>query len=282
MSRDPAFGPSVIRDQLGDLAERLEEPTTVYLIGGGALTLSRLKNATRDIDLIVGSAADAERLFRALTSAGYESLDEPEADYDDLEAAFIVQRGPRRFDVFNRQVAGELHLSGSMIDRSEHLFDEGPLTVRMVSLSDIFLFKSVANREDDVDDMIVLAEGDIDEDAIMDEVMVQLELIGDDQFIRSMKHKLDRLAERDYSFDIHDEVTTLHESIQEADEVDNVLFSIYDAEYRFDDLREGVPRSRLRDRVDPDVDLQTALDWLERTERVRIAGDGTVVPLSDV
>lgn len=282
MSRDPAFGPSVIRDQLVELAERLVEQTTVYLIGGGALTLSNLKNATRDIDLIVESTADSEQVFRALTSAGYGHLEEPEAEYDDLEAAFILQQGARRFDVFNQQVAGELYLSELMIDRSEHLFDEGPLTVRMVSLSDIFLFKSVANREDDVDDMIVLAEGEIDEDVIMDEVMVQLDLIGEDQFIRSMKHKLDRLAERDYSFGIHEEVTTLYESIQEADEVENTLFSVYDAEYRFDDIHEGVPRSRLRDRVDPAIELQTALDWLEQTGRVRVAGDCTLVPSSGV
>lgn len=282
MSRQPTLGPSAIRDQFDELAGLLDEPTTVYLIGGGALTLMELKDATRDLDLIVESETESDRLFEALRSAGYRLPDDLEEGYDDLHAAFILQRGPRRFDVFNRQVAGVLHLSEQMIDRSEELLDEGPLTGRMVTLNDIFLFKSVANREDDVDDMVVLAQAGIDTEVIMEEVMGQLELIGGDQFIRSMKHKLERLADRGYSFDIHDEVATLYDSIQEADEVERTLYTIYDAEYRFDDFLAGVPRSRLRDQVDPDIDLQSAIDWLTRTGRIDRAADGTLVPLSDV
>lgn len=280
MSREPTFGPDAICSQFYELAERLDESTTVYLIGGGALTLKDLKNATRDIDLIVESTDVSGRLFQALISAGYAPLEEPEAEYDDLDAAFILQSGPRRFDVFNQQVAGVISLTEPMKERSEQLFQEGPLTVRAVSVNDIFLFKSVANREDDVDDMIVLAESGINEDVIMGEVMVQLDILQSDQFIITMKLKLDRLEERDYYFGIHDAVADVYDVVQMADEVENTLFSIYDFESRRDSLYDGVPRERLIEEVGSNID--TALDWLERINRIREADDGTLVPTRDV
>ena len=281
MNREPTFDQSAIEDQLHELAEHLEASTTVYIIGGGALTLQGLKNATRDIDLIVESTEAAERVFDALTAHGYRSIDDPEVEYTDLDAAFILERDSRRFDVFNRQVAGVIHLSEAMKGRGEELLVDGNLTVEMVSLDDIFLFKSVANRANDVDDMIVIAEAGIDVNGIMDEVSRQLEYLGEDHFIGAMKAKLDRLEKRGYSLAIQDRVESLYDSVQLADTVENVLFSVYDAEYRYDDLFVGVPRSRLRERLDTDIELETALNWLERTHRIRTADDDTVVPLRD-
>ena len=282
MNREPTFDQDAIEDQLHELAAHLEASTTVYLIGGGALTLRGLKNATRDIDLIVDTTEAAERVFNALTAQGYRPIDESEVEYTDLDAAFILERDPRRFDVFNRQVAGVIHLSDAMKGRSEALLVDGNLTVERVSLDDIFLFKSVANRANDVDDMIAIAEAGIDVDGIMDEVSRQLEFLGEDHFIGAMKAKLDRIEKRGYSLDIQDRVESLFDTAQEANTVENVMFSVYDAEYRHDDLFVGVPRSRLRERLDTDIDLERALNWLERTDRIRIADDDTIVPLRDV
>mgnify|MGYP006926896983 CR=1 FL=1 len=53
MSREPSFESSAIRRQFSELAALINDELTVYLIGGGALTLDDLKNATKDIDLIV-------------------------------------------------------------------------------------------------------------------------------------------------------------------------------------------------------------------------------------
>lgn len=155
MSRDPTLGRNAIRRQFVELGELIDEPMTVYLIGGGALTLQDLKNATKDVDLIVDDRTVLERLRSALLATGYKPTEDIEEEYEELGAAFILEKKTRRFDVFDRQVAGVLLLSDAMRDRSQHLFDEELLTVRMVSLEDIFLFKSVANRDDDVDDMIV-------------------------------------------------------------------------------------------------------------------------------
>jgi hypothetical protein len=251
---------------------------TVYLIGGGALTLQDLKNATKDIDLIVETEAGLARLRDSLLAAGYEFPDDLGDEYELLDAAFILEKDIHRFDVFHRQVAGELILSTAMIERSQHLFDEGPLTVRMVGMNDIFLFKSVANRTDDVDDMITLVQAGIDEQVILDEVDSQIGQIAQDAFVRSMKQKLDRLADAGYVFDIHDEVRVLYQQLEDAEQVEQTIVSLYDTEYR-DDLYQEVPKSRLEQRIADDLDVDAAIDWLHRVGRLRTASDGSIVPI---
>jgi len=275
MSREPTFGSRRIRQQFSELAGLINEELTVYLIGGGALTLADLKNATKDIDLIVREKSELQLLWRVLTSAGYEPQEDLGEAYDELDAAFILEQNLRRFDVFHEQVAGVIYLSDSMASRSRKLFDEGDLSVRTVSLNDIFLFKAVANREDDVDDMIRIAQTGIDTDVIVEEIETQLDHIGRDEFIGAMKHKLDRLEDHGYVFDIHEEVNALHERVQDGVAVRNAIDSLLDFEYS-DDLYSGVPESRVERRVGEET-ASSGINWLKRLGEVRCASDGSLV-----
>ena len=275
MTREPSFGSSAIRRQFSELASLINNDLTVYLIGGGALTLEELKNGTKDIDLIVREQFELKQLWHVLRSAGYEPQEELVAEYDELEAAFILEKEGRRFDVFHKQVAGVISLSESMIARSRHLFEEDGLSVEMVSLNDIFLFKAVANREDDVDDMITIAEGGINEGVIIEEIMTQLELLGSDDFLGSMKQKLDRLEEQGLDFDIHREVQTLYERAENGYTVRNAVISLREHEYD-DDLYSGVPESAIERRVGKEV-ASSGIEWLDSLGKVERAADGSVV-----
>jgi len=275
MTREPSFGSSAIRRQFSELASLINNDLTVYLIGGGALTLEELKNGTKDIDLIVREQFELKQLWHVLRSAGYEPQEELVAEYDELEAAFILEKEGRRFDVFHKQVAGVISLSESMIARSRHLFEEDGLSVEMVSLNDIFLFKAVANRDDDVDDMITIAEGGINEGVIIEEIMTQLELLGSDDFLGSMKQKLDRLEEQGLDFDIHREVQTLYERAENGYTVRNAVISLREHEYD-DDLYSGVPESAIERRVGKEV-ASSGIEWLASLGKVERAADGSVV-----
>lgn len=276
MSREPTLGASAIRRQFAELAAALDTPTTVYLIGGGALTLQELKPATKDIDLVVRERADLDRLRDALLATGYERPPDLAGEYERLGAAFILQRDTRRFDVFHRQVAGVLVLSDGMAERSTTLFTEGALRVEQVSLDDIFLFKSVANRSDDVDDMITLAQAGLDTAQLRAEIDRQIDLVGDDAFIGSMANKLERLAERGYSLSIHEDIRALDSQRQAASDVRQAVTDLFQTEYD-DELYQGVPEHRLATVVD-DIDLDAAIDWLERTNQIVRADDGTLRP----
>lgn len=275
MSRDPTFRSSAIRRQFSELAGLIDDELTVYLIGGGALTLEGLKNATKDIDLIVREESELKQLWSVLRSAGYEPQEDLDEEYDELETAFILEKDRRRFDVFREQVAGVIYLSDSMVSRSRHLFDEDGLSVRMVSLNDIFLFKAVANREDDVDDMIRIAQGGINDDVIVEEIMTQLGLLGSDDFIGSMKQKLDRLEDQGFVFDIHKEVRALYERVQDGTEVKNAIISLREQEYD-DDLYTGVPESAIERQVGEEV-AASGIAWLEQIGDLNRAPDESLV-----
>lgn len=276
MSRRSTLYQDEIRDQFHELASLLDEPLTVYLIGGGALTLREMKDATKDIDLIVRNEAELERLYDVLEEAGYALPDDLADEYDQLEAAFILEKGPRRFDVFHRVVAGVLRLSEGMEERSERLFVEGPLEVRMVSLNDIFLFKSVANRDDDVDDMITLIQAGIDEEVITEEVTTQLSLIESDEFISSMRGKFERLEDRGYSLTIQDEIDRFDSHVRAGNEVEQCIRDLRATEYHNDRLYEGIPKYRVRTVVG-DETARRGIEWLEKLNKLEYASDGTLV-----
>lgn len=83
------------------------------------------------------------------------------------------------------------------------------LTVRLASLEDIFLFKTVAERRDDIDDMAALVQTDLDFEAIRDEIAVQAELLGGERFTTIISESLGRLEYR------HGIQTPLDEAIDE-------------------------------------------------------------------
>jgi predicted nucleotidyltransferase len=275
VSREPTFGSSGIRRQFSELAGLIENELTVYLIGGGALTLEDLKNATKDIDLIVRNESELRQLWNVLRSAGYVPQDDLAEAYDELETAFILEKNRRRFDVFHEQVAGVIYLSDSMISRSQHLFDENGLSVRMVSLNDIFLFKAVANRQDDIDDMIRIAQAGIDDDVIVEEIMTQLDLLGRDEFIGAMKQKLDRLEDEGFVFDIHREVNELYGRVQDGTAVKDAIISLREQEYN-DDLYIGVPEPAIRRRVG-EATASSGIEWLQRLGTVERASDDSLL-----
>lgn len=198
---------------------------------------------------------------------------------DEVTVYLIVENGIRRFDVFNQHVAGVLVLSEAMVDRSRHLFDIGPLSVRMISLDDIFLFKAVANRDDDVDDMVTLAQAGVDDTIILEEVKRQLSILADDGFIRSMKYKMERLSDGGYDFDIQNDIEDLHESSSAANDVIDRIRVLSESEYN-DELYQGVPQWRIENDLGEES-VQVGVTWLQRLGKIESHEDGTLSLIDD-
>jgi hypothetical protein len=124
--------------------------------------------------------------------------------------------------------------------------------------------------------MITIAQAGLDTAQIRAEIDQQLDLVSDDAFIGSMTSKLERLAERGFSLDIHEDVQTLDSRRQAASEVRQAVTELLRTEYD-DGLYHGVPEDRLATVVD-DVGLDAAIAWLERTNQIVRAEDGTLRP----
>lgn len=219
------FDSSYIRSELERIGQQLDEPCTVFLIGGGAMAFRGLKDTTKDIDLIVASGADLGQFQAVLLECGYEIVREPDDEYDDLGAQRILENEDGcRIDVFNQQVIDKLVLSAGMRQRSEGYLDPGNLVVELVSPEDVFLFKAVAGRVDDVEDMFALLQTGLDFDIIEAELATQIDLLEQELFVTYVNEALAELTERhNVTTPLHDPVTEITDRVYEELEVLHAL-----------------------------------------------------------
>ncbi|MFC6906903.1 hypothetical protein [Halalkalicoccus tibetensis] len=171
-----------------------------YLIGGGAMSLHEpsLKDTTKDIDLVVVDEAALSRLIGVLDDLGYEEVTDLGDEYDQLGARHCVRNNAGcQFDVFYRQIADKLFFSDRMRARSEPFLSDEYFSIGLVSFEDIFLFKAVAERPDDIGDMATLIQTNLDFNVIEDEIERQVELLGGEFFVTVVSESLERLDENE-------------------------------------------------------------------------------------
>ena len=164
MTERPNFDRQYIENELQKLAATLVEKNTVFVAGGAAMSFYGLKEATKDIDVVVQTKANVDSLVLALRALGYSDPRQGVTiNYVRMRATAILENiDGFRWDIFEQVVAKKLVLSKGMIKRSQLLFDRGNLQVRLLSKEDIFLLKSVTERDRDVEDMAVVAESGVD------------------------------------------------------------------------------------------------------------------------
>lgn len=263
----PTFGREYIESEFQRIAEGLSDPLTVYLIGGGAMSLRDLKAATKDIDLVVADGDAYGLLWDVLMELGYSEVHSLDAEYLVLGATSCVENGDGcRLDIFNQQVANKLVLTGGMRDRSEPFLTTGRLTVRLVSNEDIFLFKLIAGRDDDIGDMNVLVQAGVDYDVVRDELEAQINRVGEGQLATFANEALFDLEER------YGVTTPLDDRIQE-------LTHRY---YRGLEVRQALDEPMTVDELAAHLgidieDVRDRITYLATFERVRL-DDGTVYP----
>lgn len=197
MTPRPQFDAAYIEGELQRLGATIHAEVTAFLIGGGAMAFRGLKDTTKDIDLVVTTESEFNRLLAALDEQGYEEVSELDELYQQLGARLCVENDDGcRIDVFNRQVANKLFFSDGMRQRSERYLTSDELAVRLTALEDIFLFKTVAKRPDDIDDMNTLVQTNLDFDAIEREIETQIELLEGKRFTTHIRESLDEMYEQ--------------------------------------------------------------------------------------
>lgn len=196
MSSRERFGRGYIEAELQRIADHLQTEVEAYLIGGGAMALHQpsLKDATKDIDLVVTDEMALSRLMGVLDELGYEEVTDLGDEYDQLGARHCVRNDAGcQFDVFYRQIADKLFFSDGMQTRSQQFLSSEYFSVGLVSFEDIFLFKAVAERPDDIGDMATLVQTGLDFDVIDKELERQVELLGGEFFVTVVSASLERL-----------------------------------------------------------------------------------------
>ncbi|UTF55618.1 DUF6036 family nucleotidyltransferase [Natronosalvus rutilus] len=219
------FDSAYIRSELERIGQQLDNPLTVFLIGGGSMAFRGLKETTKDIDLIVSSGDDLRQLHAVLLELGYNIVREPDEEYEELGAQRILENDDGcRIDVFNQQVIGKLILAPGIRERSERYLDPGNLVVELVSPEDIFLFKAVAGRVDDIEDMFSLMQTGLEFDVAEAELETQVELLDQELFVTYVSEALTDLTEKhNVTTPLHDPVAKITERVYEELEVLHAL-----------------------------------------------------------
>ncbi|MCD4846010.1 MAG: hypothetical protein K8R25_16145 [Methanosarcinales archaeon] len=170
------FYDKYISTELEKISRVLTMPIDIYLIGGGAMIEYGLKAATKDIDVILSTNVEAIELILALKRSGYQQIQTSRLalEYKEMSATQILENADGfRWDIFQEFVCKKLRLSNGMIKRAKPHITRRSLTVWLVSREDIFLLKSVTQRDDDEEDMLILARSKLDWDTVLQECIDQ-------------------------------------------------------------------------------------------------------------
>jgi len=168
------FGLADLENSLAVIGCHLRRPVRIFLIGGCAMTFLGTKLSTKDVDVVLLSEKDVETFRKALEVAGFKRIRSSTREYRELGSQMIYRNDEgMQFDLFNRTVCRKLDVSSRMVSRSKILKIYDKLEVHLISPEDIFLFKGMTERDRDLDDMALLAEGGLKWDIIRKECALQ-------------------------------------------------------------------------------------------------------------
>ncbi len=159
-------------DFLEDLGEKIDEPLTIFLIGGAVMVIRKLKGRTKDIDIVALNRDDMQRLVHALAFMKYEKV-----SGDHYEIHMEHKKLPK-VDLYVEGIPRKFILTRNMIERAERKI-YGKLTVLLPSNEDLILIKMIAGRMRDILDIErILRKTTIDWRVVIDEMLRQEELLG--------------------------------------------------------------------------------------------------------
>jgi hypothetical protein len=174
-----SFDLDYIEREFGKVGANAESRIEIFLIGGAGLAFYRLKEATKDIDVVLKMKQEVQELMSTLERLEYKSIRRLSTSYKKMGAFEIVENDDGlRWDIFHLQVCKALVLSPRMISRATSIYKEGNLKVSLASKEDIFVFKGITERSMDLDDMRVIAESGLDWNVVFEECLYQSKTSG--------------------------------------------------------------------------------------------------------
>ena len=131
---------------LKEFDEHLAKEVSFYIIGGAVLLHRGMKESTKDIDVILSNHEEFEETMTALSKLDFIEKN-PTQEYSRMNLDKIYEKGNLRFDIFYRKVCNKFSLTREMERRSEEVLKCNKLSVFFCSNEDIFLFKTMTERD---------------------------------------------------------------------------------------------------------------------------------------
>ena len=168
------FEQDILTEALDIIAAQLPEPMEAFLIGGLSMIFHGSKLATKDVDIVFIDQKDAQAFIDVADGIGFHQVDNLTEDYKDLETRCVLEGGNGvRFDIFIGKACNALTFSDGMIERAVIKYQKDNLKLYVASIEDIFLFKSITSRPDDLADMATITGKEIGWNIIKEEAESQ-------------------------------------------------------------------------------------------------------------
>ncbi len=187
-------------EQIKEILEKIDKELTkkleIFLIGGGALMFFNAKTQTKDLDVVLKNKEEYDLFKKILIKLDFEPVNIG-VEYKKFELSKILVKEDYRFDIFNEVVCGGFFLSKNMINRAKIFVDLKYLKLHVVSLEDIFLFKSLTERDGDIEDSSnILEKKYFNWQIVLNEILHQIDLSGNKVWITYLNERLEILEER--------------------------------------------------------------------------------------
>jgi len=207
-----------ILDLMQELDKVLLSRRKIYLLGGGAMMHYHLKPHTKDID-IVCTKEDYLDVYASLKKIGFEARN-PSREFFRFNISEILVRDDFRIDIFNEKVCGNLSLSKGLISRCNLVSNFSKVELYVFSPEDIFVFKSITERDGDVVDSLALENYHLNWEIIFNEISSQIKEHGQDVWITYFVARLEELQEKGIHIPIYKKARKLAEGYYGALEKD--------------------------------------------------------------
>lgn len=197
-----------IEELFKEIEKQLKRKVHVFAIGGTVLLQQGMKPATKDIDIITETKKEFDTFQIMLKLIGFRTK-LPTTEYKHMNINQIFIREDFRIDLFYKTVCKGFSISKGMIKRANIVLELKNLKVFFCSNEDVFLFKTMTQREGDIEDCISLAQRGLDWKVILTELKKQIHTSGKDIWITWVGERLDMLEEKGLDIPIMKEVNKL-------------------------------------------------------------------------
>ncbi|MCX6742528.1 MAG: nucleotidyltransferase [Candidatus Pacearchaeota archaeon] len=199
-----------IEELFNELDKVMKNKIDIYTIGGAVLLYQGLKSATKDIDLVVNDKKELIEIENALMKIGFVK-NKVGDDYKNLNTHYLLVRGEFKVDMFVKKVCSKFSLSEHMIKRAKKVLNLDKLSIFLCSNEDVFLFKTMTEREGDLEDCMSLNKPGLDWDSIYNELLYQIKENGEDVWVTWIGERLDLLVEKGIEILIMGKIDQLRE-----------------------------------------------------------------------
>ena len=161
------------------IGSSLKRKIKCFVIGGSAMLYYKLKDATKDIDIVLLNENERQYVLKTMKKLGYSEKNPKILYINKKNVPILLQREQNRFDMFNRTIIN-LKFSNDMLDRTQLIYEYNNLIVNVVSPEDIVILKCATDRAGDrLDAANIIKNTNINWNILFEESINQMSLVGD-------------------------------------------------------------------------------------------------------